>query len=54
MAVWGLYDVSVRKNLPKELMSLSMTYDLFMEVYNNINDSFIVTENWEKLKRRNL
>ncbi len=54
MAVWGLHDVSVRKSLPKELMSLSMTYDLFMEVYNNINDSFIATENWEKLKRRNL
>ncbi len=53
-AVWGLHDVSVRKNLPKDMMSLTMPYNLFMEVYNNINDSFIMTENWEKLKCRNL
>ena len=53
-AVWGLHDVSVRKSLPKDLMSLSMPYNLFMEVYNNISDSFIMKENWEKLKRRNL
>ena len=52
-AVWGLHDVSARKNLPKDLMSFSLTYNLFMEVYNNINDSFIMTENWEKLKHRN-
>ena len=52
-AVWGLHDVSARKNLPKDIMSFSLTYNLFMEVYNNINDSFIMTENWEKLKHRN-
>ncbi len=53
-AVWGFHDVSARKSLPKDLMSLTMTYNLFMEVYDNIVDSFIMTENWEKLKNRNL
>ncbi|NOR87223.1 MAG: hypothetical protein GQ527_06405 [Bacteroidales bacterium] len=52
-AVWGMHDISVRSNMPKELMSLTMPYDLFLEVYDNIADSFIMTENWQKLKRRN-
>lgn len=52
-AVWGLHDISVRKHLPKDLMSMAMPYELFMEVYANMSDSFIRTENWEKLKDRN-
>jgi uncharacterized protein (DUF169 family) len=52
-AVWGLHDISVRKLLPKDLMTLTLTYELFMEVYENINESFVSTENWEKLKERN-
>jgi len=52
-AVWGLHDISVRKLMPKDLMTLTLTYDLFCEVYENINGSFIQTENWKKLRSRN-
>ena len=53
-AVWGFHDVAARKRLPKDLMTFTMTFDLFMEVYENIDESFINTENWENLKQRNL
>jgi len=52
-AVWGLHDISVRKLMPKDLMTLTLTYDLFTEVYENMNDSFIQTGNWAKLRSRN-
>jgi len=52
-AVWGLHDISVRASLPKELMTLTLTHDLFTEVCENIDESFIQTENWKKLKARN-
>jgi len=52
-AVWGLHDISARKRLPKDLMSLSMPYQLFEEMYANIDDSFLNTENWEIIKKRN-
>lgn len=53
-AVWGLHDISVRKNLPKDLMTLTMPANLFKEIYENMSSSFLVTKNWEKLKHRNL
>ncbi len=53
-AVWGLHDISVRKLMPKDLMTLTLTYDLFCEIYENMNGSFIQTENWEKLRSRNM
>ena len=52
-AVWGLHDISVRKRLPKDLMSLSMPYKLFEELYDNMDESFLITENWKIIKDRN-
>jgi hypothetical protein len=53
-AVWGFHDISARKTIPRDLMSLTMTFDLFREVYGNLGDSFVTTETWEKLRSRNL
>ena len=52
-AVWGFHDVSARKRLPKDLMTLTLTYDLFMEVVENLPESFIRTKDWDALKKRN-
>jgi len=53
-AVWGLHDISARKRLPKDLMTISMPYKLFEEMYDNIDESFLITENWEIIKNRNM
>ena len=52
-AVWGMHDISVRKRLPKELMTLTMPYELFIEISNSLDESFIITENWKAIKERN-
>lgn len=53
-AVWGLHDISARKRLPKDLMTLAMPYKLFEEMYDNIDESFLITENWKIIKNRNI
>ena len=53
-AVWGLHDISARKRLLKDLMTISMPYSLFEELYNNIDESFLMTENWKVIKNRNI
>jgi len=52
-AVWGMHDISVRKRLPKNLMTLTMPYDLFVEINSHIDESFIITDNWKAIKERN-
>jgi hypothetical protein len=52
-AVWGMHDISVRKRLPKELMTLTMSYELLFEINNDIDQSFIITDNWKAIKERN-
>ncbi len=52
-AIWGFHDVSARKTLPKDLMSITLTYNLFEEIYSNLDSSFLQTENWKRLKNRN-
>jgi uncharacterized protein YceK len=53
-AVWGMHDISVRKRLPKDLMTITMPYDLLVEINSHINESFIITESWKAIKERNI
>jgi len=52
-AVWGMHDISARLRIPGELMTLSMPYDLLVDIYKDIQNSFIITDNWKKIKDRN-
>ena len=52
-AVWGMHDISARLIMPKELMTITMPFEMVKEIYNEIDNSFIVTENWRKIKERN-
>lgn len=52
-AVWGFHDISVRSKMPKDIMSMTLTYPLFEEICQNLEESFLTTEQWEKLKKRN-
>ena len=52
-AVWGMHDISVRKRLPKELMTLTMPFELFVEINNETDQSFLITESWKAIKERN-
>ena len=52
-AVWGMHDISVRRRLPKELMTLTMPYELLIEIAKDIDQSFIITESWKAIRERN-
>ena len=52
-AVWGMHDISARLRMPKELMTITMPFEMVKDIYNEIDNSFIVTENWKKIKERN-
>lgn len=53
-AVWGMHDISVRRRLPKDLMTLTMPYDLLVEITKYIDETFIITESWKAIKERNI
>jgi hypothetical protein len=53
-AVWGMHDISVRSKLPRDLMTLTMPFEFVNDIYNEIDNSFITTNNWKKIKERNL
>jgi hypothetical protein len=53
-AVIGMHDISARLRLPKEIMTLAMPIDLLNDIYIEIDDSFVITNNWERIKERNL
>jgi uncharacterized protein (DUF169 family) len=51
-AVWGLHDISARARLPKDLMTLAIPFDFLSEVWPEINESFLKTEQWKKIVNR--
>lgn len=52
-AVWGMHDISARLRIPSELMTLTMPYNLLVNIYKDIDNSFIITDNWKRIKKRN-
>ena len=52
-AVWGMHDISVRRRLPKDLMTLTMSFELLAEINGYIDQSFVTTESWNEIIVRN-
>lgn len=51
-AFWGLHDIAVRPSLPKEITSLAMPLEMYREICEGAKESFLATENWQKLLKR--
>lgn len=51
-AFWGLHDIAARAAFPKELTSLAMPPDLYRELCDVADESFLTTGNWAKLRGR--
>lgn len=51
-AVWGFHDISARARLPKEIMSLTLPFGLLVDMWKNMNESFLRTERWAKIAQR--
>jgi uncharacterized protein (DUF169 family) len=48
----GLHDIAVRPSFPENLMTLSMPYSVYEEIISIADESFLITENWNKLLTR--
>jgi hypothetical protein len=51
-AVWGFHDISKRNRISKDITSMTLTYPLFEEICENLDESFVITEHWEQLRER--
>ncbi len=51
-AVLGLFDVSARPMVEKDVLTLSMPYPLFLKLLGNVSGSFLETESWKKVLQR--
>jgi uncharacterized protein (DUF169 family) len=51
-AVLGMFDVSARPMVEKEVLTLAMPYSVFLKLLKNVSESFLETESWKKVLRR--
>jgi hypothetical protein len=51
-AVIGMFDPSARPYLPKDALSLSVPMAKFITMIENMEDSFLITDTWKKLRKR--
>jgi hypothetical protein len=51
-AVLGMFDVSARLMVEKDILTLAMPYSIFIRLLENAAGSFLETESWKKVHRR--
>ncbi len=51
-AVLGMFDVSARPMVEKDVLTLAMPYSLFLKLLGNVSGSFLETESWKKVLQR--
>jgi uncharacterized protein (DUF169 family) len=51
-AVIGFFDISQRRKIDRELLSFTMPYRVFLEMESSVDDSFLSTPIWSKLRDR--
>lgn len=51
-AIMGYFDISQRSNIPKEILSLTMPYSMFLELESGAANGCLITESWNKIKDR--
>jgi len=51
-AVLGMFDVSARPGVPKECLTFSVPLEKFARMVDNMDESFLITESWEKVRNR--
>jgi uncharacterized protein (DUF169 family) len=51
-ATLGMFDVSARPMVGREVLTFAIPYALFLSLLENVNGSFLETESWKKVLRR--
>ena len=51
-AVLGMFDVSARPMVEKDVLTFAMPYSVFLKLLDNVSGSFLETESWKKVLQR--
>ena len=51
-AVLGMFDASARPCVPKDVLSFAVPMKKFESMVSNMDESFLITETWETVKKR--
>jgi uncharacterized protein (DUF169 family) len=51
-AVIGMFDVSARPWVPPNVLTFAVPFKRFVEMVSYMDESFLITKSWEKVKRR--
>jgi uncharacterized protein (DUF169 family) len=51
-AVLGMFDVSARPMVEKDILTLAMPYPIFLKLLENVQGSFLETQSWKKVLKR--
>jgi uncharacterized protein (DUF169 family) len=51
-AVLGMFDVSARPFVSKEILTLAVPMNKFERMIENMDESFLITPSWDKVKKR--
>jgi len=51
-AVLGMFDVSARPFVPKEMLTFAIPMNKFDRMIDNMEESFLITPSWEKVRKR--
>ena len=51
-AILGMFDVSARPFVEPNILTLAMPTKLFLTLLDNLDESFLITESWKKVKER--
>jgi uncharacterized protein (DUF169 family) len=51
-AILGMFDVSARPMVEKEILTLAMPYTIFLRLLENVQGSFLETQSWKKVLKR--
>lgn len=51
-AVLGMFDLSARPHVPPNVLTLAIPMPKFLRMIDNMDESFLITETWGRLKRR--
>jgi uncharacterized protein (DUF169 family) len=51
-AIIGMFDVSARPMVEKDILTLAMPYSVFLKLLENVSGSFLQTESWKKVLQR--
>ena len=51
-AILGMFDVSARPMVEKDVLTLAMPYSVFLKLLGDVSGSFLETESWGKIRQR--